>query len=80
MCITAGSERYSSSQTSLASEKKWRLTAAARLYFLSGTENVYKNILSSIISYISQTLPDQGLLFKHNTKTTDAKFSAIYRN
>ena len=60
MGITAGSERYSSSQTFLASEKKWRLTAAARLYFLSGTENVYKNILSSIISYISQTLPDQG--------------------
>ena len=54
MCITAGSERYSSSQTFLISEKKWRR------YSLSGTENVFK-ILSSILSYISQNLTDQGL-------------------
>ena len=73
MCITAGSERYSSSQTFLISEKKWRR------YSLSGTENVFK-ILSSILSYISQNLTDQGLLIKHNTETTDAKFNAIYRN
>ena len=73
MCITAGSERYSSSQTFLISEKKWRR------YSLSGTENVFK-ILSSILSYISQTFTDQGLLFKQKTETTDAKFSAIYWN
>ena len=73
MCITAGSERYSSSQTFLISEKKWRR------YSLSGTENVFK-ILSSILSYISQNLTDQGLLIKHNTETTDAKFNVIYRN
>ena len=73
MCITAGSERYSSSQTFLISEKKWRRSS------LSGTENVFK-ILSSILSYISQNLTDQGLLIKHNTETTDAKFNAIYRN
>ena len=73
MCITAGSERYSSSQTFLISEKKWRR------YSLSGTENVFK-ILSSILSYISQNLTDQGLLIKHNTETTDAKFNAIYWN
>ena len=74
MCITAGSERYSSSQTFLISEKKWRR------YSLSGTENVYKNIFSSILSYISQTFTDQGLLFVDITETTDAKFSAIYWN
>ena len=73
MCIKAGSERYSSSQTFLISEKKWRR------YSLSGTENIFK-ILSSTLSYISQILTDQGLLFKHNTGTTDAKFSAIYWN
>ena len=73
MCITAGSERYSSSQTFLISEKKWPR------YSLSGTVNVFK-ILSSILSYISQNLTDQGLLIKHNTETTDAKFNVIYRN
>ena len=80
MRITAGSESYSYSQNFRTSEKKWRLTpAVARWYSLSGTENVF-NILSSILSYISQNLTDQGLLIKHNTETTDARFNAIYWN